>query len=124
MPRSLGVTQTGLIFSKRTLITEEAVACLQGKAPVQSENILLMTETCPRCGGSGKESYFQGLNAPIGILKCLEGVQMVLTGLCFGQVGQVYIQRRYTGNPLEESMATHSSILAWKTPQTTEIARL
>ena len=78
------------------------------KASVQSENILLMTETCPRCGGSGKESYFQGLNAPIGILKCLEGVQMVLTGLCFGQVGQVYIQRRCRGNSLDLLSVEHS----------------
>ena len=53
-----------LIFSKKTLATEEAVACLHWKASVQCENILTMTKTYPRSAGSFKESYFPGLNIP------------------------------------------------------------
>ena len=34
----------GRIFRRRTLAAEEAVACLQGKASVQCENIQIMTK--------------------------------------------------------------------------------
>ena len=34
-----------ILFSKRTLTSEEAVACLQEKASVQCENIQTMTKT-------------------------------------------------------------------------------
>ena len=42
---------------------------------------------------------------------------MVFSGLYFGQV---CIQRRHTGNHLEEGMATNSSVLAWRIPSTEE----
>ena len=104
----------GINFSKSTLATEEAVTCLQRKASVHCKNTLTMTKKYVRGGGSCKDSYFQCLNAPLSSLECPGWVQMVFSVLYFGQVGQVYIHRRYTGNPLEDSMAIHSIILAWK----------
>ena len=60
-----GVPQMGIMFSKRTLATEEAVTCLQGKVSVWCENIPTMTKTHPLSGGSCKESYFQCLDSPL-----------------------------------------------------------
>lgn len=46
LPWSLrGVPQVRVIFSERILATEEAVACLRGKAKTQWENIQTMTTT-------------------------------------------------------------------------------
>ena len=40
-----GVPQVGIIFSKRTLAVDEAVAFLHGNASVQCENIQTSTRT-------------------------------------------------------------------------------
>ena len=39
-------------------------------------------------------------------------------------VQKMHVQSMGRGDPLEEEMATHSSILAWKIPRTEESGRL
>ena len=84
-----GVPQVGIIFSKRTLATEEAVACLQGKASVQCENIQTniftylhkhKTYLHPWNTGSCMKSICQNLNGPLGNLKCPGAVWTVSLG--------------------------------------------
>ena len=37
---------------------------------------------------------------------------------------EIQVQSQAGEDPLEEEMATHSSVLAWKIPQTEELGRL
>ena len=72
-----------ILFSKRTLTSEEAVACLQEKASVQCENIQTMTKTYlyPRNRESSIKSICQTLNGSLENLKCLGTVQTCFPGL-------------------------------------------
>ena len=40
------------------------------------------------------------------------------------EMGETWVQSLGWEDPLEKGMATHSSILAWKTPQTEELGGL
>ena len=43
---------------------------------------------------------------------------------CLPAVWETWVQSRGWEDPLEKEMATHSSILAWRTPQMEEPGRL
>lgn len=71
-----GVLQAGIIFSKKTLAIEEAVACLQGKASVQLRTHPAMTKTrlYPRDGAYCMKTSCQHSAGPLGSSKRLGAV--------------------------------------------------
>ena len=71
----------GIICSTKALVTEEAIACLPGKALVQCENTQIITKTYlyPLDRRSYVKSICQNLNGPFSSVQSLSHVQLCVT---------------------------------------------